>query len=110
MLFQIIATLLAVITIAVILNRFLKGKTPLSTLLLWLIIWIVVIIFSFSPNITSYLANLFGIGRGLDFVVIAAILLLFYLIFRIYTELDKINSNINKIITNFALDEDDEEK
>lgn len=59
-------------------------------------------------------ARVFGITRGLDFIIIASLVLLFYLGVKLYYKLDKLEDNMNKIVKEVALNNeitlDDEEE
>ena len=69
----------------------------------WGLIWTIVIVVAFIPNITSSISQIFGIGRGMDLVVYVSIALLFYLMFRLYIKMDKLDRNITKVVRKIAL-------
>lgn len=84
--------------------------------LLWIILWFFVILFAFIPELSTPLARLFGIERGLDFLVIVSIIFMFYLIFRLYIKIDTFQQNITLLVRELALeneikyDEEEEEE
>src|SRR4030042_1549196 len=67
------------------------------------LLWIGVIVVALVPNITSFFSNLFGIERGIDLAVYLSIILLFYLIFRMYVKVDKIEENVTKVVREIAI-------
>ncbi len=114
LIYSIIFPILAIIAIIVFFLRYKDGKSSLSSFLAWLIIWIFVIIFSIFPNSSVIFARAFGITRGLDFIIIVALVFLFYLGLKLYYKFDKLEDNVNKLVKEVALNNeislDDEEE
>ena len=75
--------------------------------------WLFVIVFSIFPTFSERFARLFGITRGLDFIIIVVFAVLFYIIFRLFNRIDILQDEINKIVKEVALNNeialDDEE-
>ncbi len=71
--------------------------------LFWILIWLFVVLFAFVPELSIDIANIFGISRGLDFLIIVAIIVLFYLVFRLYIKVDKLQEEMTDIVTEIAL-------
>ena len=65
--------------------------------------WIFVIVFSIFPNASLIFARAFGITRGLDFIIIVSLLLMFYMGLKLYYKLEKLEDNMNKIVKEVAL-------
>ena len=65
--------------------------------------WLFVILFSIFPHLSMSFAELFGITRGLDFIIIVVFVVLFYVIFRLFDKLDKLQDDVNKIVKEVAL-------
>ena len=78
-------------------------KISLGELFFWLAIWGGLIFVVFFPAITSYFAQLLGIGRGVDVIVYMSISLLFYLIFRLYVKLEETERKITKLVRELAI-------
>jgi len=55
------------------------------------------------PQTTVFLADFLGIWRGTDVAVYLSIVLIFYLIFRIFVKLEKIEKDITAIIREISL-------
>ena len=72
-LYQIVIIILAIISILYVYSRVRKDKIARPVLFLWIGLWILIFIFAFIPQVTSVLASLFGITRGLDFILICGI-------------------------------------
>lgn len=109
MLYQPIGVLTGLIGIIISLKRFREGKTSPTVFIMWLVAWLSLIIISINPNTTSYLANIMGIGRGLDLILILAIIGAYYLLFRIYIMIENLEMEITKLVRELALREEDEQ-
>ena len=112
--YSIIFPIISLIAILVFFYRFRSGKNSLPSFLIWTIAWIFVIIFSVYPESSIVFANAFAITRGLDFIIIVALIFIFYLAARLYYKIDNLQDDVNKIVKEVALNneidlEDEEE-
>jgi len=71
--------------------------------LLWLIIWLAAALVVIWPDITVWIANRVGVGRGSDLVIYLAIIFLFYTIFRLLLRLEKMEKNLTELVRQEAL-------
>ena len=51
---------------------------------------------------TSF-ANILGVGRGVDAVIYLALILLFYMQFKNYVKMEKIEQDVSKVVKEIAL-------
>lgn len=109
MVYPIVFSFIALVAIIYLYQRISQNKSPMSYIL-WGIIWFFIIIFAFVPELSSHIAGFFGISRGLDFLVIVATLLMFYLIFKLYMRIDKLQQDMTKIVREIALNNEISEK
>ena len=86
--------------IKVIKNKFNNKKKAI-----WFLIWGLMILAGFIPELTSKAASIFGVTRGADIILYLGFLLLFYLVFLLFTKIDELNSQITKIVRTIALNE-----
>jgi hypothetical protein len=64
----------------------------------WSALWIGAIVVVLRPEVTDIAATLFGVGRGADVVVYFSVVILFYLVFRIFVRLAKIERDITAVV------------
>lgn len=105
MLIQIVLTL---IIFVFLLHTWAKRARNLLTLgetVSWTLFWLVAVGVLWIPDSTTRIANLLGIGRGADLILYAGLTVLFYMIFRVYVRLEKIERDITKIVRKEAIDE-----
>ena len=107
MLLQIIITILVIIAISVIVNKKIQNKLSLGQALTWLVMWLIVLVVFWYPATASYLANALNIGRGADLIIYAAIVVMFYMIFRMYMNMEKIKTDVTKVVRRVGLEEAD---
>lgn len=102
-LYQLIAIFLGILAISLSVIRFRDGKMSLGMLITWVLIWIIVIVVSIYPDSTNYLASYTGIGRGLDFALILGLLLSFYLIFKMYNKIERVEEELTDLVRELAI-------
>src|SRR3989338_8368673 len=83
--------------------RLKDGEIKFKEFLFWTLLWAGLVVITIFQRIPQYLSNLFGIGRGVDLVVYISIILLFYLIFRMYVKIDSMEQEMTKIVREVAL-------
>jgi len=83
--------------------RYFDKQISILEMLLWLIMWSIVLIILIFPELTNFGAKLLGIDRGIDIMVYSGILLLFYLIFRLYVKIDNQEQEITLLTRELAL-------
>jgi len=105
MLLQIIITILVILILSVIVNKKSQSKISLSQAVIWTILWLIILLVFWYPELASYLATALGIGRGADLIIYLAVLAIFYMIFRMYLRLDKFNSDLTKVVRQVGLDQ-----
>jgi hypothetical protein len=114
LLYSILVPIISIIAIVWFLFRYLNEKNSLLTVILWVLFWIIVSLFAIFPDFSNAFAKLFGITRGLDFIIIIVFAVLVYTIFKLYTKIDKLEDDVNKIVKEVALSNeislDDEEE
>jgi hypothetical protein len=69
----------------------------------WSLIWIFVIIIALFPDIISGLSTFVGISRGVDLAVYTGVILLFYLMFRLYVKMDAQARETTKLVREMAI-------
>ena len=84
------------------LKKFKERSVSLREFLFWIIFWVIVATAVLLPQVTGFLANYLGVGRGADLVIYASLIFIFYMIFRLFVRQQKIEKNISKIVEEMA--------
>ena len=95
--------LIAIFTVVFAYQRLRSKKTTPAAFVLLIVLWIFLLLFAFKPDITVPLADLFGIGRGIDLLLIIGLLISLYLGFRLYIKVDDMNQQINDLVRELAI-------
>ncbi|MFA5188469.1 MAG: DUF2304 family protein [Patescibacteria group bacterium] len=109
MIIQIFLILFIIYVVIKVALRYRDKIISLQEFVLWTIFWFLVGFVVILPDTTSMVANIVGVGRGVDLVTYISILILFYLVFRILVRMDKIDKDVTKIVRKIALGSKDEE-
>ena len=113
-LYSLIFPIISIIAIVWFVARYMKGKNAFSTVILWTLFWIFVSIFALFPQVSNEFAKLFGITRGLDFIIILVFVILFYTVLKMYFIIDEMQNDLNKMVKEYAISNeitlDDEEE
>ncbi len=83
--------------------RFKERKLSSFAFIFWIFVWITGTVAIFFPDLTTKIARFVGIGRGVDIVLYASIVIIFYLLFRIYIKIEDTQRQITQIARKIAL-------
>lgn len=100
---QVILIIFFLFAIFKVLSRYSNGGLTASESALWVVFWLLAVVVVFSPNSTVTLAKFLGVGRGADAVVYLSVALLFFIVFRIFVRLEKIDRQLTKLVRHNAL-------
>lgn len=90
--------------------RFRERKLSSFAFIFWMTVWIAGLIFLFLPDLLSNFAKVVGIGRGVDVLLYTSIIIVFYLIFRIYVKIDDLEKQVTSLARIIALQKENSPK
>jgi hypothetical protein len=102
---QFVLLSLAVLIIGTVIRRYRQKRITTFAFLLWFILWSGAAIVILFPKTTVVVARLLGIGRGADLVLYLSVILILFLIFRVYVRLEQFDSEMTQIVRDLALRE-----
>ena len=100
---QIILLALILFFISRVILRAREKVIPIKTAIFWLIIWLAALVGILLPKTTTQIAEIFGVGRGVDIIVYISLALLFYLVFRVYVMIEDLRRDITSLVRQIAL-------
>lgn len=103
MMLKIIITIFILFAINNLIHQKRSDKINFSTFAMWLIIWTSVGVVFWKPNFTTTIAHYIGIGRGSDLMIYISIITIFYMLFKTFSHINKIETQITKIAREIAL-------
>ena len=102
-LIQILAIIFAVFAISRVILQVRANAMSRDSAIFWIFVWMAVISSVVFPRTLGYLATLTGVGRGVDVLIYLAIIVLFYLIYRIYVKMENIEREITAVVREIAI-------
>src|SRR3989344_578038 len=105
MIVPILVTLFVAFAVSRVFLRFREGNVSLGEFIFWLLIWGAIEAVVWIPKVLDQIAQDIGIGRGIDAVVYGAVVLLFYLVYRVYVKTEFIEREMTSLVRKLALKE-----
>ena len=100
---QILIILFALFAFSRAVLRLKGGEIKTKEFFLWSIVWIAVIVVAAHPSTAMFVSSALGIGRAVDLLLYASIIILFYLMFRLYVKTEKMEQGITKLAREIAI-------
>jgi hypothetical protein len=101
--FQIEVILFVLFALSRVISRFRDKQISVPELAFWSLLWIAVAVVLFVPQITEPIARMLDIGRGIDVAVYLSIVLLLYLVFRLYAKIDMMNQELTAVVREISM-------
>lgn len=105
MILQVLISLVVGLILSEIVAEYRQKNLKLAFLLFWLLVWGAIGVVVWFPALTSDLAQILRIGRGMDVVVYLSVVLLFYLTFKLLLKTEHLEKEITKLVRREALKE-----
>ena len=83
--------------------RFRDRAIKILEFIFWTIIWASVITLTAFRTKLSFVADIAGLRRPVDVLIYFSIVLLFYLIFRLYVKIEGMEQNMTKLVREIAI-------
>jgi hypothetical protein len=96
---------LAVFLVALlkVVGRYRHKELSLSSAVIWCLFWLGGVLVVLMPNSTFYLARFVGVTRGADVIVYGALVLVFFLIFKVTIKLERQDKEITFLTRQISL-------
>ncbi len=102
---QILLIILIVLIIWQIFRKYKAKNFGLLAFFSWLIFWLLVSAAILWPDVSSFLAHLLGVGRGVDLMIYLALFFIFYFLFYFTVKIYKFEQDLAKIVRHLTLKE-----
>ena len=77
--------------------RFRDQQISFKSLIFWSFIWVTILATTFYQKVVINIAQAIGIGGDINFIIFVAILLLFYLVFRLFVKINRLDKDITDL-------------
>jgi small membrane protein len=106
MLIQYVATAFILLIIIQLIIKLIKDRLAFLKISIWVFFWCLVLFFVWFPEFMLRIAELLGVGRGVDVLIYVSLIFLFYLVFNQNSKIDKLNKEITKLVRVIARNEE----
>lgn len=108
---KIVSIVLALVVISKSYLDFKKKRESLTMFLIWSLIWIIVVTIAVFPFIAEKAIDQLGSGRtGIGTVLGIGMVLMLYIVYRVYTKSNRIEYQLRELITKISLYEANDRK
>lgn len=97
MILEIIVIIFALFAISRSFVRLRNGGESILEFILWVVVWTGVVVIVTFPSLTGIPARILNIGRGVDVFIYLGMIVLFYLVYRIYAKIENMERDITKL-------------
>ena len=80
-----------------------RGTLTVGPFALWALFWIAVIVVALRPETTAAVARVAGVGRGADLAIYLALMLVFFLLFRLFARIEELERQLTRLVRAQAL-------
>ena len=87
-----------------------RGTLTVAPFVLWALFWAAVIVVALRPETSAAVAHVFGVGRGADLAIYLALVLVFFLLFRLFAKIEDLERQLTRFVRAQALKDLDERK
>ena len=100
---QILAILFALFAFSRVVLRLRDAEITTKEFIWWSFVWIMVIVVAIVPSTVDFVSSLFGVQSAIDLIVYVSIIVMFYLIFRLYVKTEKVEHSITTLARELAI-------
>lgn len=102
---QVILSAIIILIISRTLATRRKKNLSKNFLFLWLCFWIGSLFLILQTKVISKFAEILKIGRGVDLAIYLSIILMFYLIFKLFIRINEAEEKITKLVRKQTIEE-----
>jgi hypothetical protein len=109
--YQIVVPFISITGIALTVKKYIRGNNTLFETLLWSSLWLFIALVALFPNKTTLLlARFTGIKDHINAIIFMGLAISFFLNFRLFNSLKKMNSQLTEISRRIALNNADDSR
>ena len=102
MIFQIFLVAFALFAILKTSRQYKHQKVSVYWYMMWILLWVTVIAVAFAPQTTDVIAAYVGVEKGADLLTYAAIVVLFYAVYRMLVRQEMFNRELTELVRKIA--------
>jgi hypothetical protein len=110
LLIQLLILFFVLFAVVSVFRRLVKKEISRGVATGWLALWVLICIAVLLPRTTEWVAEMLGVGRGVDAVMYLSIVVLFFLQYRTLLRMEKMEHAITEAVRRDALGEFEKEE
>ena len=108
--FRVILVIVSILTMAFMMRKIRQAKVQIEAALFWVIMALILVVFSLFPAVADACAHLLGIYSTPNFLFLFMIFLLFVKVFGMTLQMSQMESRQKELVQRIALDQKDREE
>ena len=108
--FRVILVIVSILTMAFMMRKIRQAKVQLEAALFWVIMALILVVFSLFPAVADACAHLLGIYSTPNFLFLFMIFLLIVKVFGMTLQMSQMESRQKELVQRIALDQKDREE
>jgi len=108
-LYQLIVPVLALLMIMKAISRFRRNEQSWREVITWVLVWGAIAFFALFPRVSDHFASAIGIKSGANAIITAALVILFYIVFKLLVSSENLEAKITKLNRKIALEKFEKE-
>lgn len=110
MIFRVILVIVSLMTMAFMMRKIRQAKMQIEAALFWVIMALILVVFSIFPAVADTCAHLLGIYSTPNFLFLFMIFLLIVKVFSMTLQMSQMESKQKELVQRIALDQKDREE
>ena len=108
--FRVILVIVSILTMAFMMRKIRQAKVQIEAALFWVIMALILVVFSLFPAVADACAHLLGIYSTANFLFLFMIFLLIVKVFGMTLQMSQMESRQKELVQRIALDQKDREE
>ena len=108
--FRVILVIVSILTMAFMMRKIRQAKVQIEAALFWVIMALILVVFSLFPAVADACAHLLGIYSTPNFLFLFMIFLLIVKVFGMTLQMSQMESKQKELVQRIALDQKDREE
>ena len=108
--FRVILVIVSILTMAFMMRKIRQAKVQIEAALVWVIMALILVVFSLFPAVADACAHLLGIYSTPNFLFLFMIFLLIVKVFGMTLQMSQMESRQKELVQRIALDQKDREE
>ena len=109
LIFQILASIFILFVLSRVFARYRDKQVPKSEVIVWIVFWLVIALAVWWPSGTDVLAKAVGVSRGVDLILAASVAVIFYSLFKLFSQVHSQQREITELVRKLGLEEHKDE-